>query len=100
MAFPVAVFSVLLQRDIDIQFRRNKPQNVLEIAQIITMLSGELSRETRLQMLPTIDNVQDELQKLEEEKQQEVNSFGQYNALAQALTQAKAQPEDEDGEGA
>ena len=77
-------------RDIDIQFRRNKPQNVLEIAQIITMLSGELSRETRLQMLPTIDNVQDELQKLEEEKQQEVNSFGQYNALAQALTQAKA----------
>ncbi len=87
-------------RDIDIQFRRNKPQNVLEIAQIITMLSGELSRETRLQMLPTIDNVQDELQKLEEEKQQEVNSFGQYNALAQALTQAKAQPEDEDGEGA
>ena len=81
-------------RDIDIQFRRNKPQNVLEIAQIITMLSGELSRETRLQMLPTIDNVQDELQKLEEEKQQEVNSFGQYNALAQALAQAKAQPEE------
>ena len=80
-------------RDIDIQFRRNKPQNVLEIAQIITMLSGELSRETRLQMLPTIDNVQDELQKLEDEKQQEVNSFGQYNALAQALAQAKAQPE-------
>ena len=69
-------------RDIDIQFRRNKPQNVLEIAQIITMLSGELSRETRLQMLPTIDNVQDELQKLEDEKQQEVNSFGQYNALS------------------
>lgn len=80
-------------RDIDIQFRRNKPQNLLEIAQIITMLSGELSRETRLQMLPTIDNVQDELQKLEDEKQQEVNSFGQYNALAQALAQAKAQPE-------
>lgn len=63
---------------------------MLEIAQIITMLSGELSRETRLQMLPTIDNVQDELQKLEDEKQQEVNSFGQYNALAQALAQAKA----------
>ena len=31
--------------------------------------------------------------KLEDEKQQEVNSFGQYNALAQALAQAKAQPE-------
>ena len=33
------------------------------------------------------------LRKLEDEKQQEVNSFGQYNALAQALAQAKAQPE-------
>ena len=32
--------------------------------------------------------------KLEDEKQQEVNSFGQYNALAQALAQAKAQPEE------
>ena len=81
-------------RDIDIQFRRNKPQNLLEIAQIVTMLSGELSRETRLQMLPTIDNVQDELQKLEEEKQQEVNGFGQYDALARALEDAKTQPED------
>lgn len=88
-----AIITTTSYRDIDIQFRRNKPQNVLEIAQIITMLSGELSRETRLQMLPTIDNVQDELQKLEDEKQQEVNSFGQYNALAQALAQAKAQPE-------
>ena len=56
------------------------------------MLSGELSRETRLQMLPTIDNVQDELQKLEDEKQREVSGFGQYDALARALEQAKAQP--------
>ena len=55
-------------------------------------------------MLPTIDNVQDELQKLEDEKQQEVNGFGQYDALARALERAKVQPgEDgdaEDGEGA
>lgn len=39
-------------RDIDIQFRRNKPQNVLEIAQIITMLSGELSRELACRCCP------------------------------------------------
>ena len=45
-------------------------------------------------MLPTIDNVQDELQKLEEEKQQEVNGFGQYDALARALEQDRGQPED------
>lgn len=74
-------------RDIDIQFRRNKPQNLLEIAQIITTLAPELSRETRLQMWPNLDNVQDELKKLADEKEQDTQSFGSngYDALAKAL---------------
>ena len=78
-------------RDIDIQFRRNKPQNLLEIAQIITTLAGELSRETRLQMLPTIDNVQDELKKLEDEKREDMGGFGSYDGLAKALQEAATQ---------
>ena len=77
-------------RDIDIQFRRNKPQNLLEIAQIITTLAGELSRETRLQMLPTIDNVQDELKKLEDEKKEDMAGFGSFDGLAKALQEAGA----------
>ena len=77
-------------RDIDMQFRRNKPQNLLESAQIVTTLSGELSRESRLQLLPTVENVQDELQKLEEEKKADMGDFGGYNALANALQQAQA----------
>ena len=77
-------------RDIDLQFRRNRPQNLLESAQIVTTLSGELSRESRLQMLPTVDNVQDELQKLEEAKKADMGDFGGYNALANALQQAQA----------
>jgi len=77
-------------RDIDIQFRRNKPQNLLETAQIITTLAGELSRETRLQMLPIIDNVRDELQKLEDEKKADMADFGGYDSLAKALQQAQA----------
>lgn len=77
-------------RDIDIQFRRNKPQNLLEIAQIITTLAGELSRETRLQMLPTIDNVQDELKKLEDEKKEDMAGFGSFEGLAKALQDAGA----------
>ena len=77
-------------RDIDMQFRRNKPQNLLESAQIVTTLSGELSRESRLQLLPTVDNVQEELQKLEEEKKADMGDFGGYNALANALQQAQA----------
>ena len=86
-------------RDIDIQFRRNKPQNLLEIAQIITMLANDLSRETRLQMLPVVDDVQGELEKLEKEKQEDRQSFGSYESLAGALEAAKTQqlPDEEDG---
>ena len=96
-------------RDIDIQFRRNKPQNLLETAQIVTMLSSDLSRETRLKMIPTIENVQDELAKLEEERQSDVAGFGSYDALVKAiqeaqtleqLPQAEAPPPQEGGEGA
>ena len=76
-------------RDIDIQFRRNKPQNMLEISQIITNLAGDLSRETRLKLLPTIDSVQDELEKLKKERMEDMDGFGGYDALAHALHEAK-----------
>ncbi len=81
--------------DIEIQFRRNKPQNILEIAQIITMLSTELSRETRLKMLPTIENVQDELDKLQEEKQSDLNDYGNLGEFVKAFDASKAVPEEE-----
>ncbi|MGL5253907.1 MAG: phage portal protein, partial [Brevinema sp.] len=81
--------------DIEVQFRRNKPQNILEIAQIITMLSTELSRETRLKMLPTIENVQDELDKLQEEKQSDLNDYGNLGAFVKAFDTSKATAEEE-----
>ncbi len=55
--------------DIEIGFRRNKPQNILEIAQIMSMLSGELSKETRLKMLPLIEDVSLEMEKLDKENE-------------------------------
>ncbi len=74
-------------RDIDIQFRRNKPQNILEISQIIQGLSNDLSRESRLKMLPNVENVQDEINKLKAEKEDEIKSLGGggYDALAKSL---------------
>lgn len=76
-------------RDIGIQFRRNRPQNLLETAQIITMLAGELSRETRLQLLPIIENVREELERLKGEQQEDLGSFGGYDTLAHALQEAQ-----------
>lgn len=55
-------------KDITPKFRRNKPENNLELTQIATQLSGLLSTESRLQMLPWVENVHDEMEKLEEEK--------------------------------
>ena len=42
-----------------------------EVTQIATQLSGLLSTESRLQMLPWVGNVHDEMEKLEEEKTKE-----------------------------
>lgn len=71
--------------DIEISFRRNKPQNILEIAQIITMLSGELSRETKLAMLPNVLDVKKEIEKIEEEKSRTRSDFGLTNEFIESI---------------
>lgn len=75
-------------RDIDIQFRRNQPQNILEQSQIIGNLSSMLSKETLLQLLPFVDNPQEEIEKMEEEKKQDTESFGLYQNFAKAFETA------------
>lgn len=87
-------------RDIIPNFRRNKPQNILEIAQIITMLANDLSRESRLQMLPTVENVQDEIDKLEEEKNKDMKDFGSYDNFAKIFQAPEAEAPEESKVGA
>jgi SPP1 family phage portal protein len=85
-------------RDIVPKFRRNKPENNLETAQIVTMLSNDLSRETRLQMIPAVENVKEEIDKLEAEKKQDQEEFGVYENFAKAFQTAPEQtPEVTDG---
>ena len=80
-------------RDLDMQFRRNKPQNILEQSQIIGNLSSMLPKETLLQLLHFVDNPKEELEKLEEEKQEGVESFGMYQNLVRAFRTEKADQE-------
>ena len=92
-------------RDIDIQFRRNQPQNLPELADVVTKLAADLSRETRLKLLPNVSNVQDEINKLRAEEEQQLKAADPstgYEALARALRKAEATPPtaDEDGDGA
>lgn len=80
-------------RDITPKFRRNKPQNNLEVAQIVTMLANDLSRETRLQMIPAVENVQEELDKLELEKEKDKEEFGVYENFTKAFQGAAIEME-------
>ena len=57
-------------RAIDINFRRNIPANLTEIAQMISQLDGIVSNETLLAQVPFVDDVQAELEKLKEEQEQ------------------------------
>lgn len=77
-------------RDIDIQFRRNKPQNLLEIAQIMSTLAPQVSHETLLQMLPTIDNVKDELERIAKEEEEAASAFGRGGGEFEAVSKALA----------
>ena len=87
-------------REIMPNFRRNRPQNLLEVAQIITMLSNDLSRESRLQMLPNVENVQDEIDKLEAEKNNDMKDFGSYDNFAKIfhITEDEASEKRKSGE--
>lgn len=79
-------------REIGVDFRRNKPQNLLEIAQIFVMLASDVSKETRLKMLPMIENVQDELRRMKEQYKDELDDFGNasYDKLLAQLEELKS----------
>ncbi|MDW8743178.1 phage portal protein [Streptococcus suis] len=51
------------------QFTRNVPRNVLEEAQIVAQLSGQVSNATKLSVLSIVDSPQDELEKIAEEEE-------------------------------
>lgn len=52
---------------LDYQFTPNIPANILEEAQIAAQMEGITSHETQLKVLSVVENVQEELDKIEEE---------------------------------
>jgi len=55
-------------RAINITFTRNLPTNDSEVAAMISTLSGIVSNETLLAQVPFVEDVQDEVERLDEEK--------------------------------
>ena len=55
--------------EIDYKFTRNVPRNILEEAQIVSQLSGQVSDETKLSVLSIVNNPQEELEKMDKEQE-------------------------------
>ena len=59
--------------DLSYQFTYNIPANLLEESQIAGNIEGIVSHETQLKSLSIVDNVQEELDKIEEEESKNTN---------------------------
>lgn len=53
-------------------FSRSLPKNLLEISQIVSNLDGKVSQETLLSQIPFVENPTSEIEKVNEEKQENI----------------------------
>ena len=85
-------------RSVDIIFSRNIPSNDTDIANMVNTLSGIVSEETLLAQLPFIENVQDEIKRLDadKEKNKENNPFFQSSMDYETGAMAEGEEEKED----
>ena len=85
-------------RSIDIVFSRNIPSNDTDIANMVNTLSGIVSEETLLAQLPFIENVQDEIERLDadREKNKENNPFFQSSMDYETGAMAEGEEEEKD----
>lgn len=62
-------------------FAQNFPANVLEEAQTAAQMEGIVSRETQLKVLSVVDNIQDEMSRMEQEEKQNTVINSLYSGL-------------------
>jgi SPP1 family phage portal protein len=63
-------------RDINIDFKRNVPEDITNIINIVNSLKGSVSDKTLLGQVPFIDDVNAELEALNEQKQANIEMYG------------------------
>lgn len=68
----------LLFTDIEFVFTRNNPKDLVEIVDMATKLTGIISEEAQLEMLPMV-NVEQELKRKAEEKESSMNLMTPYS---------------------
>lgn len=83
----------VVRNQIQMQFSDSLPQNILELTQIIQNLSQDVSTETRLSLLPFIENPADEMEKKADEEQEKNDE--DYSKLEELFKSKKVAEEDE-----
>ena len=63
-------------RDVGIDFKRNIPADEQAIINMVNSLKGTVSDATLLSMIPMVDDVEEELKALEEQKQHNMQVYG------------------------
>lgn len=63
-------------RDIQITFKRNIPEDYTSIVNIVNALKGTVSDETLLSMIPQVTDVKAELERVEKQKQKNIELYG------------------------
>lgn len=63
-------------RDIQIAFKRNIPEDYTSIVNIVNALKGTVSDETLLSMIPQVTDVKAELDRVQEQKQKNMELYG------------------------
>ena len=63
-------------REIDIDFKRNIPEDITATINVVNALTGKVSDKTLLTQLPFVDDVDAELEALQEQKQANMDLYG------------------------
>jgi hypothetical protein len=76
-------------------FTMNIPANLLEEAQIAAQMEGIVSQETQLKVLSIVDNVQEEMERIEEENKPDESTIVDQMMFGGAVAEnATTEPEE------
>lgn len=81
-------------RSIEIVFTRNIPSNDTDIATLVNQLEGIVSDETLLAQIPFVDDVEAELQRVKDQKQESMEMSPFFTAQPEYKTEAMSKEEE------
>ena len=79
--------------EIEFTTSRNLPRNILEESQTAKNLEGVVSKETQLKTLSIVNNVKDEIERMQKEQEEQEKRMDQYSFADPAINDDEGQTE-------